>query len=102
MIMTRDRTKVVDYTEIKNKSFIVQTNQDHFKGDCPIRCQTANQKMQNMKSNMSTDLVVSEVLTQWPNLNLFSIYSTVFVPLTSYSHTYHVRASNLTDPGDII
>ena len=38
VIMTRDRTKVLDYSEIKNESFIVQTNQDHFKGDCPIRC----------------------------------------------------------------
>jgi len=38
VIMTRDRNKVVDYTEIGKDSFIVQTNQDHFNGDCPIRC----------------------------------------------------------------
>ena len=52
--------------------------------------------------DINPDSVLNGILTQWPNLNLFSIYSTIYIPFSGLSHTYHVRASNLTDPYDII
>lgn len=103
VIITRDRTSVLDVTSLNSsKTFIVQTNQDHYKGDCPIRCEKANERMNTLASNISSDLVLAQVLTQWPNLNLFSIYATVYLPQTGYSFTEHIYATDQTDPGDII
>ncbi len=58
--------------------------------------------MSSMGKDITPKRVVDEVLTKWPNLNLFSIYTSVYVPSNGYSWTANIRADNMTDPGDII
>lgn len=42
-IISRDRFGIANITTLTDdKWFLVQTNQDHFSGDCPMRCQAAN------------------------------------------------------------
>lgn len=85
-----------------DKWFLVQTNFDHFAGDCRIRCEAANANMGSVgRANMTMDNAYNEVLMQWPNLNLLSIHSTVMIPSTHYSKSVIVTSTNNTDPGDL-
>ena len=106
VIITRDRSDVVDKTTLReDKWFLVQTNQDHFKGDCPIRCQSATHGLEEIgqKNIVSSLNVTANILNKWPNKNLFSIYTSIYVPYQNQlSETYNIYADNLEDPGDII
>ena len=59
----------------------MQTNQDHFKGDCPERCKAANANFKNLGQDQATvTSVFDKVLNVAPNLNSNSIYTTVMIP----------------------
>ena len=46
-IITRDRTGTIDITTLsENRWYLLQTNQDHFSGDCPIRCTKGRERME--------------------------------------------------------
>ena len=54
------------------------------------------------QKNLNATTIYDSVMHQWPNLNLFSIYTSIFAPITKYSKTLLIVALNETDPGDII
>ena len=61
----------------------MQTNQDHFTGDCPERCKAANDKLTTLgQDKATTTSVFDSVLNKAPNLNSMSIYTTIMVPKT--------------------
>lgn len=61
--------------------YLVQTNQDHFLGDCPERCKAANDNLASLGQNKATvSSVFDTVLNVAPNLNSQSIYTAVMVP----------------------
>jgi hypothetical protein len=65
----------------QNTWYLVQTNQDHFKGDCPERCTAANNNFKSLGQDKATvTSVFDEVLNVAPNLNSNSIYTTVMIP----------------------
>ncbi len=59
----------------------MQTNQDHFKGECPERCKAANDNFKSLGQDQATvTSVFDKVLNVAPNINSNSIYTTVIVP----------------------
>lgn len=59
----------------------MQTNQDHWAGDCPTRCQAANNNFKKLgHDNLTVERAYSEVLDVWPNLNDLSIHTSIMVP----------------------
>lgn len=104
VVITRDALTVINETSLSpSKSYLVQTNQDHFAGDCPIRCAAGNERMQAIGgSNLTKEAVQGQVMEQWPNLNFMTIFSAFLVPVTGYSQVKFVQSQNDTDPGDLI
>jgi len=50
-VITRDAMTVINESPLSaTKPYILQTNQDHFAGDCPIRCAKGNERMQAIKN----------------------------------------------------
>ncbi len=61
--------------------YLVQTNQDHFKGDCPDRCKAANDNFKKLgQDNATVTTVFDTVLNVPPNINTFSVFTTVMMP----------------------
>ena len=81
-IISRDRfgaANIVTLTD--DKWYLVQTNQDHFSGDCPTRCQAANSNFEKLgHANLTVERGYSEVLDVSPNLNQISIHSSIMIP----------------------
>ena len=98
-VITRDPESVVNVRTLTDQNwFLVQTNQDHFKGDCRKRCWWARFKFLSIgESNISMDRMYKEVLTAWPNLNELSIYAVATSPATGYFQVYRVWGHNETD-----
>lgn len=81
-IISRDRFGAVNITTLdEDHWYLVQTNQDHFSGDCPTRCQTARANFEKLGlDNLSVDRMYNEVLDVYPNLNHLSIHSSIMIP----------------------
>jgi hypothetical protein len=63
--------------------YLVQTNEDHFKGQCYERCQAANNNFMSLgQENANITSVFDKVLNVPPNINYLSIFTTVMVPST--------------------
>jgi hypothetical protein len=81
-IIARDRFGAANITTLdENHWYLVQTNQDHFAGDCPTRCQAAHANFEKLgRASLTIDRMYNEVLHVWPNLNQLSIHSSIMVP----------------------
>ncbi|CDW80403.1 n-acylethanolamine-hydrolyzing acid amidase-like [Stylonychia lemnae] len=102
-VISRERTGTLFVQKLNDTQwYLVQTNQDHFDGKCPIRCQKANERIQAIgHKNITAENLRQNVLLQWPNLNFMSIYTTTYEVASKYSNTILVSATNLEDPGDL-
>ena len=70
----RDQPAHIDYLN-ETRWYILQTNQDHWTGDCKTRCQAGNENMQAIgKDNITANTILDEVLRQTPNLNNETIF----------------------------
>jgi len=81
-VISRNREGAAHIEMLSDKNWvIVQTNDDHFSGDCKERCQTANRNIKAIGTeNLTADKLRSEVMLQGPNLNDITIFSAVFIP----------------------
>eukprot|EP00347_Sterkiella_histriomuscorum_P004243 403361198 len=103
IVITRDREATAHVEELSDTQwYLVQTNQDHYNGDCPIRCQHARQTLDLLGPVQATsDSIYQNVLQTWPNLNFMSIHSARFqAAQNSYSVDF-IYAKNMEDPGDL-
>ena len=65
--------------------YLLQTNQDHFKGICPERCTAGRRMMDNLtQDDFNVFTGEDDVLDEIPLLNQASVYSTVMVPETGF------------------
>ena len=61
--------------------YLVQTNEDHFAGQCYDRCQAANSNFEKLgQDNATVQSVFDNVLNQAPNINILSIFTSIMVP----------------------
>ena len=61
--------------------YLVQTNEDHFRGQCYDRCQAANNNFQALgQANANVTSVFDKVLNVPPNINRDSVFTSVMVP----------------------
>lgn len=81
-IITRDRFGVANITTLSDERwYLVQTNSDHYTGDCPRRCQAARGNFEKLtRANLTVDNMYSEVLDVSPNLNDLSIHTSIMIP----------------------
>ena len=82
VVITRDRQGIANVTTLSDeKWYLAQTNQDHYTGVCPIRCQTANHNFTAIgRENLTVENMYRDVLEVWPLLNFKTIYSAVMIP----------------------
>lgn len=81
------------------KWYLVETNEDHYQGNCRSRCRTANENFEKLtQSRLTKETGLSEVLQQVPNLNVLSIYHSVIVPKTGYFKSF--LANGTVTPDD--
>ncbi|CDW76110.1 UNKNOWN [Stylonychia lemnae] len=101
-IITRDRFSVANVRQISDQNwYLYQTNQDHYNGDCPIRCQHAKAAFEKVGRNATIDAIYQNVLQEWPNLNYMSIHSAQMSAALGLFQVEKIYAYDQTDPGDL-
>eukprot|EP00347_Sterkiella_histriomuscorum_P010753 403375054 len=102
-IISRERTSTLNIEKLNDTNwYLAQTNQDHFAGICPIRCQKARERIDLIgNKTVSPQNLLEKVMTQWPNLNYQTIYNSVYQMNKNISQTFYLSATDLTDPGDL-
>ena len=68
-VITRDPEGLVNVRTLSESQwFLVQTNQDHFKGDCRKRCWWARYNFLRIgQASINPERLYNEVITVWPN-----------------------------------
>ena len=80
-VITKDRTTVAHVDQLsENRWYLLQTNDDHFKGVCTVRCEAANARIKKIGRNITPAQLKDDVLLQYPNLNFHGIYNTLMIP----------------------
>ena len=80
------------------KWYLVETNEDHYQGECDTRCRTANENFEKLtQPRLTKETGLSEVLLQAPNLNALSIYHSVMVPKTGYFKSFLANGTVTAD-----
>jgi hypothetical protein len=64
----------------ENQWYIVQTNDDHWKGICNIRCSYVKDSLDYIGREDLKAQDLLDILKKWPSNNIHSIYSTLFIP----------------------
>lgn len=84
VVISRNRTGADNVANITDENwYLVQTNEDHFAGQCYDRCQAARANFEKLgRENLNVDSGFDSVLMVAPNLNHNSIYGIKMVPKT--------------------
>jgi len=64
----------------ENKWYIVQTNDDHWKGICNIRCSYVKDSLEYIGHDDFVSEDLFEILKKWPSNNVHSIYYSLMIP----------------------
>ena len=84
VVISRDQTGLANGgLQFLNETtwYLVQTNEDHFRGQCYDRCQAANNNFKALgQAGATVSTVFDKVLNVAPNINRDSVFTTVMVP----------------------
>ena len=84
VVISRDQTgPVMGGVQSLNDTtwYLVQTNEDHFKGDCSQRCMAANENFKKLgQENANVTTVFDNVINVPPNINSLSVFTAVMMP----------------------
>jgi len=81
-VIARDRDGPANVQNLSEDNwFIVQTNDDSFRGICQERCTAGNANMNKIgREGMSEARLMEEVVLVGPNLNKMTIFSSLLIP----------------------
>jgi hypothetical protein len=87
-VISKDPNGVAHVDQLsEEKWYLVQTNDDHWKGICKPRCSYVRSSLDAIgKANIS-DVKLVEVLSKWPSIHSHSIYNVLFLNKKQYLDT---------------
>lgn len=82
VVISRNRTDTIDVEHVSEEDwYLVQTNDDHYLGECNSRCKAAKQNFDLItREKLTPTVAFDKVLCEPPNVNTLSVYATVMVP----------------------
>ena len=99
VVISRNRTDTIDVAHVSDEDwYLVQTNDDHYLGECNSRCREAKKNFENLgRSRLTPSLAFDRVLDQAPNVNTLSVYASVMVPSAGLFLTELVTGTVIAD-----
>lgn len=91
-VITKDRTGPAHIDQLSEENWYVsQTNDDHWKGICNIRCSYVKDSLDAIGRDNITPEQLRNILLQWPSNNEHSIYNTLMIPSKSFFETQNIE-----------
>jgi hypothetical protein len=76
----------------------VQTNDDHYLGECNSRCKAAKENFDLItRAQITPTVAYDKVLNEAPNVNTLSVYASVMVPSAGLFRTQIVNGTVKAD-----
>ncbi len=98
-VISRNRTHTINTTYVSDENwYLVQTNDDHYLGECKSRCQSARKNLDVItRQKIDPDTTYTNVLNVAPVLNTLSVYASSMIPSAGLFITRIVNGTVVAD-----